>query len=98
MSNNLRETGKARNKNFAEGMMHAPAPSEDSLLFQIFFLTNDQSKNVEVLETNTIDFEEILQRLTMGESVFIKHKKQEMLEHHLRANEKEEKPWYFNRC
>jgi hypothetical protein len=73
---NFRETGKAHNKNFAEGMMQAPVPSEDSLWFQIFFLTNDQSESVEVLETDTIDFEEILQHLTMGESVFIKHKKQ----------------------
>ena len=76
MSNNFRETGNAHNKNFAEGMMQIHVPSEDSLWFQIFFLTNDQNESVEVLETDTIDFEEILQHLTMGESVFIKHKKQ----------------------
>jgi hypothetical protein len=96
VSNNFRKTGKAHNKNFAEGMMQAPAPSEASLRFQIFFLTNDQSESVEVLETNTIDFEEILKRLTMGDSVFIKCKKQEMLESRSRANEEENKPWYFN--
>ena len=53
MSNNFRETGNAHNKNFADGMMQIHVPSEDSLLFQIFFLTNDQSESVEVLETDT---------------------------------------------
>ena len=52
-------------------------PSGKSMLFQIFFLANDQSQSVEVVETDEMDFGEIIQRLKMGESVFIKYKNSE---------------------
>jgi len=77
MGNKVTGTGKTHGKNVAPNLVTPyPVSSVNPLLFQIFFLTNDQSESVEVLETDTIDFEEILQHLTMGESVFIKHKKQ----------------------
>jgi len=62
---------------------HAPYETESSCLtegstfFQIFFLTNDPTQNVEVLETNEMDFWEIVQRLKMGESVFINYQRSE---------------------
>ena len=100
MSNNVTETGKTYEKNVTSGMlMQAPVSSDNPLLFQIFFLAHDQSQSVEVVETEEIDFREIIQRLKVGESVFIKYKNPEILQSHSRINEEEEqKFWYFNRC
>jgi len=79
--------------------MQPPVSSDNPLLFQIFFLTHDQSQSVEVVETDEIDFGEIIQHLNMGESVFIQHKNQETLESRSRkTKEAEQKPWYFNHC
>jgi hypothetical protein len=44
------------------------------MIFQVFFLSQDNNQSVEVLETEEIDFGEIIQRLQMGESIFIKRK------------------------
>jgi hypothetical protein len=46
----------------------------NSMIFQVFFLSQDNNQSVEVLETEEIDFGEIIQRLQMGESIFIKRK------------------------
>lgn len=99
MSKKFTETGKPHDKNVApELLMQSPTPN-NPLLFQIFFLAQDQSQSVEIVETDKINFGEITQRLKMGESVFIKHKNQETLESHSRANkEEEQKLWYFNHC
>jgi hypothetical protein len=40
----------------------------------------DQNQRVEVVETEELDFEEIVQRLRRGESVFIKNKNPESIE------------------
>lgn len=60
-------------------------------LFQIFFLSPDQNQNVEILETGEIDFEEIIERLNAGESVFIKNKNQTLLESCPKMNKTDEK-------
>ena len=95
MNNNFSETGKIHDKNVApEIIMQLPTPLDNALLFQIFFLAHDQSQSVEVVETGEIDFGEVIQRLKMGESVFIKYQNQEILESHSRANkEKDQKLW-----
>jgi hypothetical protein len=99
MHNNVTKTGKTNKPVAPELLLQSPVSSDNQLLFQIFFLSQDQSQSVEVVETDEIDFGEIIQRLKMGESVFIKHKNQETLESHLRANkEEEQKFWYFTHC
>jgi len=52
-------------------------PSENLRVFQVFFLTRDDNQSVEVVETEEIDFEEVIQRLNTGENVFIKSKHSE---------------------
>jgi hypothetical protein len=98
MSNNYAETRKPQNKNFSDVIMESPYPQGDSVIFQIFFLNQDETKSVEILETNMIDFEEIVHRLNNGESVFIKPKNQETIEHYSDADDTEDNSWYLNRC
>lgn len=76
MSNDVAEIEKNRDKKGASEIL-MQSPSWKSMLFQIFFLANDQSQSVEVVETDEMDFGEIIQRLKMGESVFIKYKNSE---------------------
>ena len=96
--NNLAETEKIGDeKDSSEMMAQSLFPSENSL-FQIFFLAQDQSQSVEVVETGEIDFGEVIQRLQMGESVFIKHKNPETYEASQKRMEEEKNSWYFNRC
>ncbi|MCJ7720953.1 hypothetical protein MUO98_00890 [Candidatus Bathyarchaeota archaeon] len=100
MKNNVADLGKTPTGNSAEEtLMQSPVPSENFMLFQIFFLSTDDNQNVEVVETEEIDFEEIIQRLKMGENVFIKYKRSEAFEP-IRKTEKKnkKKPWYFTRC
>ena len=66
------------NKSFNQVTIHPPFLQDDPAIFQIFFLSQDENKKVEVLETNMIDFEEIVYRLNHGESIFIKQKDQEV--------------------
>ncbi len=98
MSNNVAEIEKTNDKKVAEEIL-MQSPSENSMLFQIFFLAHDQSQNVEVVETEEIDFGEVIQRLKMGESVFITYKNPGTLEPSPKIKkEGEKKPWYFTRC
>jgi hypothetical protein len=75
MSNNVTNFDKTQNR---QDEAEIPSPfsisAEKPMLFQIFFLSNNQSQDVEVVETDEIDCGEIIQRLKMGESVFINHK------------------------
>ncbi len=75
MNNNVTNLNKAHYK---QGETEIPVPfsisSEKPMLFQIFFLSHDQNQDVEVVETESIDCGEIVQRLKFGESVFIKYK------------------------
>ena len=99
MSNNVAEIEKTRDKEVAEEIvMQSPFLSGGSMLFQVFFLAHDQSQGVEVVEIEEIDFGEIIQRLKMGESVFIKYKNPETLEPSSEIKKEEKKPWYFTRC
>ena len=100
MSNNITEARKTHSKNFVPDLIpSSPVSPSNPLLFQIFFLNQDENHSVEVLETNEIDLGEILQRLKMGESVFIKYKNQEILEPGSSVNkEEEQKLWYFTHC
>ena len=100
MGNNVAETGNSHNKTVTPNLVtSSPVSSDNPLLFQIFFLTQDESQSVEVLETDAIDLEEILQRLKTGETVFIKPKNQEPSESRSKTNtEDERKLWYFTHC
>jgi hypothetical protein len=96
MSKNLVETGKSHKTFTSEQVKSYPVPSDNQLLLQIFFLTQDESQGVEILETNEIDFDEILQDLNMGETVFIKNKNQRIFEsrHGLNTDEKQKLSYF----
>jgi hypothetical protein len=99
MRDKVTETGNTNKPVAPESLLQSPVSSDNQLIFQIFFLSQDQSQNIEVVETDKVDFGEITQRLKIGESVFIKCKIQGTLESHLRANkEEEQKFWYFTHC
>lgn len=48
---------------------------KEKLLFQLFFLKNDENKSVEVVEVEEIDFAEVKRHIDRGESVFITPKR-----------------------
>jgi hypothetical protein len=99
MNNNSTDTTKTDKPATAHIQVQAPISSNTPFIFQIFFLAPDQSQDVEVLETKEIDFDEINQRLKLGESVFIKYKNPEITESYSQENEgKEQDFWYFKRC
>lgn len=99
MNNNGINEDKAQNK---QEESEIPLPfsmsTEKSILFQIFFLSHDQNQDVEVVETKEIDCGEIVQRLKLGESVFIKNKNPKQIDSSLRIEKEEKKLYYFNRC
>ena len=100
MKSRVADLNKTHDKKGASKIpTQSPIPPENSMLFQLFFLDYDQNQSVEVVETDEIDFREIIQRLKMGESVFIKYKNPKTLESSLKITKKEEKkPGYFYRC
>jgi len=65
------------------------------LLFQLFFLKDDEDQNVEVVEGEEIDFREVKKHLKQGESVFITCKREQKLDPNLIVSEKATDPWYF---
>lgn len=90
---------KTNNHASPDSIVRAPVSLDNRFMFQVFFLTQNQSQDVEVVETEEIDFGEITQRLKLGESVFIKHKNQEMLEPQSSiGKDGEHHSWYFTRC
>jgi hypothetical protein len=98
MNNKYTETKKPQNKKFTKVIIETALPQNDSRIFQVFFLNQNESKSVEVLETNNIDFEEITNRLNNGESIFIKNKKTELVNPYSSVNDEKNNSWYFNRC
>jgi hypothetical protein len=98
MSDNVPEAAKTNKFVKSDLLVQAPVSSDNQFMFQIFFLAEDQSQDVEVVETDEIDFGEITQRLKLGESVFIKHKNPEIVESHCRGTEEEQSFWYFRHC
>ena len=97
MSKNFQDT-KISKPAAPDSTVQAPVSSDNPFMFQIFFLAQNQSQDVEVLETEDIDFGEITQRLKLGESVFIKNKNQEMLQVQSNIKDGEGNSWYFTRC
>ena len=77
MNDNIPDT-KINKPVTPNSMLQDPFTVDNHFMFQIFFLTQNQSQDVEVVETEDIDFGEITQRLKLGESVFIKYKNPEM--------------------
>ena len=65
------------------------------LLFQLFFLKDNEDQNVEVEETEEIDFREVKKHLKQGESVFITRKRKQKWNPNLIASEEATDPWYF---
>ena len=64
---------------------------------QLFFLKNDETQNVEVVEVDEIDLEEVKSRLERGESVFITRKQEQKSEMNFIAYDLVKEPWYFIR-
>ena len=94
-----KKTVKTNNIVAPELLLQSTPYSNFSSLFQIFFLSQDQSQNVEVVETEEIDFWEIIDRLNVGESVFIKNKNTETLESRPNRNKaKAQKLGHFTHC
>jgi hypothetical protein len=65
--------------------------------FQLFFLKNDETQNVEVIELNEINFEDVKNHLERGESVFITRKREQTSDMNFIAYERVKEPWYFVR-
>jgi len=65
--------------------------------FQLFFLKNDATQNVEVTELNEINFEELKSRLENGESIFITRKQTQNSDMNFIAYEEAKEPWYLLR-
>jgi hypothetical protein len=80
MSNSVTKLDKTHDKKKPEFSIQPHISSEKSRIFHLFFLGYDQNQRVEVVETEELDFEEIVQRLRRGESVFIKNKNPENIE------------------
>ena len=53
---------------------------EEKLLFQLFFLKNDEHQGIEVVEVEKIDFTEVKKHIELGESVFITRKRKKKLD------------------
>jgi hypothetical protein len=80
-------------------MFQSSISSDFPSMFQIFFLSQDQNQSVEVVETEEIDFWELIGRLNVGESVFIKNKNLKTFESRLKMNNEDtQKRGYFTRC
>jgi hypothetical protein len=67
----------------------------ESMRFQLIFLKDDEYQSVEVLEVAEIDFEEVLRRISKGESVFITRKHMQELDLSTDLDETFRDPWYF---
>jgi len=67
----------------------------EKLLFQLFYLKDDEDQSVEVEEVQEIDFSEVKKRVGQGESVFITSKSKQKLNSNLIASDEATEPWYF---
>ena len=65
--------------------------------FQLFFLKNDATQNVELIELNEINFEEIKKHLERGDSVFITRKREQKSNMNFIAYDVVKEPWYLLR-
>ena len=69
--------------------------NEEKLLFQLFFLKNDDDMSVEVEEVEEIDFKAVKRHIEQGESVFITRRRKQEFNTTLVANEDASELWYF---
>jgi len=58
-------------------------------------LKNDEYPSVEVFQVAEIDFKEVLQRISKGESVFIMRRHMQELNLSMGLDETSREPWYF---
>jgi hypothetical protein len=65
--------------------------------FQMFFLKNDETQNVEVVEVNEIDLEEMKSHIERGESIFITRKQEQKPDMNFIAYALAKEPWYLIR-
>lgn len=65
--------------------------------FQLFFLKNDATQNVEVIELEEVNFEEVKSHLERGNSVFITQKREQTSDINFIAYDQVKEPWYFVR-
>ncbi len=97
MTSSVRCVKKAQRGKKVDEKAAIPLPQSitESMKFQLIFLKDDEYQNVEVLEVEEINFEEVIQRISHGESVFITHK--DVREWDLSADlgENFKHPWYF---
>ena len=66
-------------------------------LFQLFFLKNDATQNVEVMELDEIKFEDVKCHLERGDSIFITRKQKQKSDMNFIAYEVIKEPWYLLR-
>lgn len=69
--------------------------NRENAICQLFFLTNNEKQDIEIVEIENIDFAEVRKRLERGESVFIACKNNQKSERILAAGEETVKPWYI---
>jgi hypothetical protein len=86
---------KRRDKNEMLGNIVENKKKEKPL--QLFFLKNDETQSVEVVELDEIDFEEVKRRLERGESVFITRKREQKSDMNFIAYDLVKEPWYLLR-
>ena len=65
--------------------------------FQLFFLKTDSTQNVEVIESDEVNFEEVKNHLERGDSVFITRKQKQKSDMNFIAYEVIKEPWYLLR-
>ncbi len=78
-------------------LRNAMEVDKEKLLFQLFFLKNDEHQDIEVVEVEKIDFTEVKERIEQGESVFIMRKSKVQSNTTFVARKDETDPWYFTR-
>lgn len=66
-----------------------------NLMCQLFYLTNNEKQDTEVVEIEEIDFTEVRKHLERGEIIFIACKNNQESVRILAAGEETAKPWYF---
>jgi hypothetical protein len=65
--------------------------------FQLFFLDNDETKNVKIIELNKINFEAVTSHLEKGVRIFIIQKQGQKSEINTIACKITKEHWYFIR-
>ncbi len=78
-------------------LRNAMEVDKEKLLFQLFFLKNNDNLNVEVEEVGKINFTGVKERIEQGESVFIMRKSKVQSNTTFVARKDETDPWYFTR-